>query len=380
MKALRRDIHAHPDLGFQEERTSHIIAAQLSEFGCDEVHRGIGRTGVVGVIRSGQSVHTIGLRADMDALPIQEENTFAHRSTRDGSMHACGHDGHTVMLLSAARHLAASRNFDGTVHLIFQPAEEGLGGATSMLDDGLFRRFPCDAVFGMHNMTGLPVGKFSIRPGPMMAGGAFFDITITGRGAHGARPHLSVDPVFIACQITTALQGIISRNVDAAEAAVLSVTRISGGDAYNVIPEKAIIGGTVRAFKPDTMQLIEANMRRVAKGVADAFGATVSMDFRLQFVPLVNHAAETAFIADVAASIVGEENVERDRALVMASEDFGFMLQACPGAFIFIGNASADGTGSSPVHTPTYDFNDDALPLGAALYVKLAETRLARTT
>ena len=377
MKALRQDIHAHPDLGFEEIRTSDLVASRLAEFGCDEVHRGIGKTGVVGVIRAGNGAQSVGLRADMDALPIQEANTFAYRSTKNGSMHACGHDGHTAMLLGAARYLAATRNFSGTVNLIFQPAEEGLGGATSMLRDGLFTRFPCDSVFGMHNMTSLPVGRFSIRPGAMMAGGAFFDITVSGRGAHGARPHLSVDPVFIACQITVALQGIVARNVDAIEAAVLSVTRISGGDAYNVIPEKAVIGGTARAFSQDTMKLIETNMRRIAAGVAEGFGATATVDFRVQFAPLINDAVETGFLADVAAGIVGEEKVDRNRPLVMASEDFGFLLQACPGAFIFIGNANADGTGAAPVHTPLYDFNDEALPLGAALYAAIAEKKLA---
>ncbi len=377
MRRLRRDIHAHPELGFEESRTSDIIAAQLTQMGCDEVHRGIGKTGVVGVIRSGSSRRSIGLRADMDALPIQEQNAFAHRSQVDGRMHACGHDGHTAMLLGAARQLAATRNFDGQVNLVFQPAEEGLGGATSMLADGLFERFPCDAIYGMHNMTSLPLGRFSIRPGPMMAGGAFFDITVHGQGAHGAKPHLGIDPIFVACQIVCALQGIVSRNVDATEAAVLSVTRIAGGDAYNVMPDRATIGGTVRAFNSSTMSFMENSMRRIAHGVAKGFGARVDVDFRVQFAPLVNDAGEADFMGDVAAAIVGEENVERDRPLVMASEDFGFLLQACPGAFMFIGNAGPDGTGASPVHTPTYDFNDDALPLGVALYVRLAEARLA---
>ena len=270
MTRWRRDIHAHPELGFEETRTSDIVAEKLRTFGL-EVHRGVGKTGVVGVLRSGSSTRAIGLRADMDALPILEANTFAHRSTHDGRMHACGHDGHTTMLLGAAKYLAERRNFDGVVNFIFQPAEEGIGGARAMIADGLFEKFPCEAIFGMHNRPGLPVGKFAVRAGPMMAGGAFFDIAVTGRGAHGARPEAGVDSVLVASHIAVALQSIVSRNVRPVEAAVVSVTKIHGGDAYNVIPQTAQLSGTARAFTREVMDLIETRMQRIAKGTAESF-------------------------------------------------------------------------------------------------------------
>jgi len=374
LTSWRRDIHAHPELGFEEQRTSDLVATKLAEFGF-EVFRGIGRTGVVGRLRAGASPHAIGLRADMDALPIQEATNLAYRSRHEGRMHACGHDGHTAMLLGAARYLAETRNFDGTVHLIFQPAEEGLGGGEAMVEDGLFERFPCDAIFGMHNRPGLAIGKFQIRTGPMMAGGAYFDIAVTGRGAHGARPEAGIDPVIIASHITTALQTVVSRNVRPLDTAVLSVTQIHAGDAYNVIPEQAFIRGTARAFAPETLALIEQNMRRIASGVAGGFGATAEVDFRILFPPLVNDAAEAEFIADTAAELVGEDNVNRNGNLVMASEDFSYMLNRRPGAYIQIGNG--DGTGGCEVHNPGYDFNDEALPFGASLFVRLAERKLA---
>src|SRR5437868_1851906 len=373
----RRDIHAHPELGFQEQRTSDLVAEKLEGFGI-EVHRGIGKTGLVGRLRVGNSPRTIGLRADMDCLPILEANTFPHRSQHQGRMHACGHDGHTTMLLGAARYLAKSRNFDGTVHFIFQPAEEGQGGAEAMIKDGLFDEFPCEAVFGMHNRPGLAVGKFQIRPGPMMAGGAFFDIAITGRGAHGARPESGIDPVVVASHITTALQSIVARNVRPVDTAVVSITKFHAGDAYNVIPEKAALGGTVRCFSSATMDLIETRMRQIAESVAAGFGATASLDFRRLFPPLVNHDEEARFIADTAAEIVGEDNVNRHSGLVMASEDFSYMLERCPGAYIQIGNG--DGEGGCEVHNSGYDFNDAALPYGAALFARLVERRLARMT
>jgi amidohydrolase len=373
----RHAIHAHPELGFQEQRTSDLVADKLAGFGI-EVHRGLGKTGVVGRLRVGNSPRTIGLRADMDALPIQEANTFDYRSQNDGRMHACGHDGHTTMLLGAARYLAQTRNFDGTVHFIFQPAEEGLGGAAAMVKDGLFDEFPCEVIFGMHNRPGLAVGKFQIRPGAMMAGGAFFDIAITGRGAHGARPEAGIDPIVVASHITTALQSIVARNVRPVDTAVVSVTKFHAGDAYNVIPEKAVLGGTARCFSNTTMDLIEERMRRIAESVAAGLGASASLDFRRLFPALVNHADETRFIADAAAEVVGEDNVNRQAGLVMASEDFSFMLERCPGAYIQIGNG--DGEGGCEVHNPGYDFNDAALPYGAALFARLVERRLARMT
>ena len=377
MTAWRRDIHAHPELGFEEQRTSDLVAQKLEEFGI-EVTRGVGKTGLVGRLRVGNSPRAIGLRADMDCLPIIEANEFGHRSTAPGKMHACGHDGHTTMLLGAAKHLAATRNFDGTVHFIFQPAEEGLGGASAMLADGLFERFPCDAIFGMHNRPGLAVGKFQIRQGPMMAGGAYFDIAVTGVGAHGARPEAGIDPVVVGAQIASALQTIVSRNIRPTDTAVLSITKFHAGNAYNVIPDKAVLGGTVRCFTDATMALIEANMRRVAESVAAGFGAMAELDFRVLFPPLVNHADETQFIADCAAEVVGETSVNRSGPVTMASEDYAFMLKAVPGAYIQIGNG--DGEGACEVHNPGYDFNDGALPLGASLFVRLVERRLDRMT
>jgi amidohydrolase len=375
LTSWRRDIHAHPELGFEERRTSDLVAAKLAEFGC-EVHRGIGKTGVVGRLRVGDSPRSVGLRADMDALPIEEANTFGYRSQHNGRMHACGHDGHTTMLLGAARYLAETRAFDGTVHFIFQPAEEGLGGAEAMVKEGVFDRFPCDAIFGMHNRPGLAVGKFALRTGPMMAGGGFFDIAVVGRGAHGARPESGIDPVVAASHIAAALQTIVSRNIRPVDTAVVSVTRFHAGDAYNVIPERAVVGGTVRAFESSTLTLIEQNMRRIASGVAAGFGATAELDFRSLFPPLVNDAAEAAFIADAAAELVGPENVDRNGHLVMASEDFSYMLNRRPGAYIGIGNG--DEPGACQVHNPGYDFNDTILPLGASLFARLAERKLAR--
>ena len=371
----RHDIHAHPELGFEEERTSAFVAEQLARFGC-EVYRSIGRTGVIGVLRQGGGTKSIGLRADMDALPIRETNRFDYRSQNDGRMHACGHDGHTTMLLGAARYLAETRGFDGTVNFIFQPAEEGMGGAKAMVEDGLFERFPSDAIFGMHNRPGLGIGKFAIRQGPMMAGGAYFDITIEGRGAHGARPESGIDPVLVAGHITTALQSIVARNVRPQDTAVLSVTQIHGGDAYNVIPASAVMRGTARAFSRETLSLIETRMRKIAEGIAAGMGASASLDFRMIFPPLVNNADAAHFIAECAAELVGAENVDRAGNLTMASEDFAYMLEHRPGAYIQIGNG--DGEGGCEVHNPGYDFNDAALTLGASLFARLVEKKLAR--
>jgi amidohydrolase len=369
----RRDIHAHPELGFEETRTSDLVAEKLAAFGI-EVHRGIGRTGVVGTLRAGSGSGTLGLRADMDALPIEEANTFAHRSQHAGVMHACGHDGHTTMLLGAARYLAETRRFSGTVHFIFQPAEEGIGGAKAMVDDGLFERFPCAAIFGMHNRPSLAVGRFAVRAGPMMAGGAFFDIHVTGKGTHGARPETGIDSALVAAHIAVALQSIVSRNTAPVETAVLSVTKIHAGDAYNVIPQTAHLAGTVRAFSRDVMAMVEAAMRRIATGTAQAFGATAEVDFRFLFAPTVNDPAQAEIAAAVCTELVGADHVERNPALIMASEDFSAMLERVPGCYINIGNGSVEG--GCEVHNPAYDFNDDALPLGAAFFARLVESRL----
>ncbi len=373
--AWRRDIHAHPELGFAESRTAELVASRLESFGI-EVHRGVGRTGVVGVLRNGASPRTIGLRADMDALPIQEANTFDHRSRHDGRMHACGHDGHTAMLLGAAKVLASTRNFDGTVHFIFQPAEEGLGGAKAMVDDGLFERFPCESIFGMHNRPKLAVGRFAVRAGPMMAGGAFFDIDITGVGAHGARPESGVDPIVVGTQIASALQTIVSRNVAPVDTAVLSITQFHAGDAYNVIPQTARLSGTVRAFSNATMTMIGEHMKRTAEGVAQAMGATAKVDFRINFAPTINDPAQAEFAAAVCAELVGAHNVERNPPLIMASEDFSFMLERVPGCYLNIGNGEIEG--SCEVHNPAYDFNDEAIPLGVGFFVRAVEHKLAR--
>ncbi len=373
----RRDFHAHPELGFEENRTSDLVALRLSEFGV-EVHRGIGKTGLVGTLRAGSSQRSIGLRADMDALPIQEASTFAHRSVVDGKMHACGHDGHTTMLLGAARYLAETRDFDGIVHFIFQPGEEGTGGALAMMADGLFEKFPCGAIFGMHNRPNVPAGKFTVRAGPMMSGGAFFDIRITGKGAHGARPETGIDAVLVAAQITVALQSIVSRNTAPVESAVVSVTRIDAGHSYNVIPESVQLAGTARAFSQTTMAMIESSLRRIASGIADAFGARAEVEFRVPFAPTVNDPKEAEFAAGVCAELVGEANVERNPALIMGSEDFSFMLEKVPGCYINIGSGS--GKGICEIHNPSYDFNDDALPLGAAFFARTVETRLSRST
>ncbi|HXA25145.1 MAG TPA: M20 aminoacylase family protein [Acetobacteraceae bacterium] len=374
LTTIRQDIHANPELGLEEHRTADLVARKLEEWGI-EVHRGVGGTGVVGVLRSGNGEATIGLRADMDALPIVEANDIPYRSRNQGMMHACGHDGHTTMLLGAARYLAETRAFNGTVNFIFQPGEEGVGGALAMLQDDLFARFPCNAVYGMHNRPGMPVGKYGISPGTAMAGGGFFDITITGKGAHGARPEESIDPVLVACHIGTALQSIVSRNVSPREVAVMSVTRVLSGDAYNVIPQTASMGGTVRTMKRETMALVEEGMRRIANGVASGFGATAEVDFRLIFAPLVNHEREFHAIADAAADLVGDANVNRAQAPAQASEDFAFMLEKVPGAYINLGNGD-----SASVHNHHYNFNDEAIPFGSALYARLVERQLPRGT
>ena len=370
---IRRDIHANPELGMEEHRTAELVAQKLEAWGI-EVHRGVGGTGVVGVLRSGNGQQAVGLRADMDALPIEEANAVPYRSRNAGRMHACGHDGHTTMLLGAARYLAETRDFNGTVNFIFQPGEEGMGGALAMLKDGLFERFPCDAIYGMHNRPGSAAGHFSITPGVAMAGGAFFDITITGKGAHGARPSEAIDPVLAACHIGTALQSVVARNVPPADMAVLSITQIKSGDAYNVIPQTAAMAGTVRTMKRETMTLIEAALRRVVSGVAAGLGTTAEVDFRLIFAPLPNDRQATQEMADAAAELVGEGDVDRNKPPASASEDFSFMLEKVPGAYINLGNGEA----SAPVHNDRYDFNDEIIPLGAALYARVVERKLTR--
>jgi amidohydrolase len=371
LTAIRHDLHANPELGLEEHRTAEIVAAKLAEWGI-EVHRGIGKTGVVGVLRRGTG-KSVGLRADMDCLPMDEQTNLPYRSRTGGRMHACGHDGHTTMLLGAARYLAASQAFQGTVHFIFQPGEEGVGGALAMLEDGLFEKFPCDAIYALHNRPGMPVGQYAIAKGPQAAGGAFFDITVTGLGAHGAKPEKGIDPVLVAAHIVTALQSVVARNVPPSDTAVLSVTRVIAGDAYNAIPQTAKLSGTARAFKTETMQMLEQGVRRIAKGVAQGLGAEAEVDFRLIFAPLINAAAETDMLADAAAAVVGEAKVDRAKPPSMGSEDFSFMMEKVPGAYIQVGNGD-----SADLHNPAYNFNDEATPYGAALLATVVERQLGR--
>ena len=382
LTAIRRDIHAHPELCFEENRTADMVAAKLTEWGIP-VHRGLGTTGVVGIVKNGTSSRAVGLRADMDALPIQEFNTFKHASQHPGKMHACGHDGHVAMLLAAAQHLAKHRNFDGTVYLIFQPAEEGGGGAREMIKDGLFDKFPMEAVFGMHNWPGEQVGKFAVSPGPVMASTAEFKITIRGKGSHAALPHNGIDPVPVACQMVQAFQTIISRNMKPIDAGVISVTMIHAGEATNVVPDSCELQGTVRAFREEVQDLIERRMQQVAEHVCAAHEAKCEFEFRRNYPATVNSAAEAEFARGVMASIVGPDNVMVQEP-TMGAEDFAFMLQAKPGAYCFIANGDGahremgHGAGPCMLHNPSYDFNDDLIPLGATYWVKLAEEWLAR--
>ena len=380
--AVRRDIHAHPELCFQEQRTADVVAAKLTEWGIP-VHRGMGKTGVVGIVKNGTSGRALGLRADMDALPMQEFNTFAHASRNAGKMHACGHDGHVAMLLAAAQHFAKNRNFDGTVYLIFQPAEEGGGGAREMINDGLFEKFPMEAVFGMHNWPGSQVGQFAVSPGPVMASTSEFRITIRGKGGHGAMPHLGIDPVPVACQMVQAFQTIVSRNKKPIDAAVVSVTMIHAGEATNVIPDSCELQGTVRTFTTEVLDLVEKRMRKVAEHTASAHDATCEFEFHRNYPPTINSKAEAEFARGVMASIVGAQNVQVQEP-TMGAEDFAYMLQAKPGAYCFIANGDGShremGHGGGPcmLHNPSYDFNDDLIPLGATYWVRLAEAWLAK--
>ena len=379
-QAWRREIHAHPELCFEEHRTSDLVAGLLTQWGI-EVHRGLAGTGVVGLVHGrdgGASGRAIGLRADMDALPLQERNTFAHASRHAGRMHACGHDGHTAMLLAAARHLSAHRDFDGTVVLVFQPAEEDGGGAGVMVQQGLFERFPVEAVFGVHNWPGAPVGSFAVSSGPVMASSNDFRIRILGRGSHAALPHNGIDPVPIACQLVTGFQTIVSRNLKPIDAGVISVTMIHAGEATNVVPDSCELQGTVRTFSLEVLDLIERRMRELSEHTCAAHGASCEFTFRRKYPPTINTPAEAAFAREVMASIVGAQNV-REQEPTMGAEDFAFMLQARPGAYAFISNGDGahremgHGGGPCALHNPSYDFNDALLPLGATFWVRLAQ-------
>jgi hippurate hydrolase len=373
MTAWRRDLHAHPETAFEEHRTSDLVAERLAEFGL-EVHRGLAGTGVVGTLRAGTSDRAIGLRADMDALHIHEQNGFEHRSVHEGKMHACGHDGHTTMLLGAAKYLAETQNFDGAVHFIFQPAEENEGGARVMVEDGLFDEFPVEAVYGLHNWPGMPVGHIGLKSGPMMAAFNIFEITITGRGSHAAMPHQGVDPVVVAAQVVSALQTFASRNTDPLDSAVISVTQIHGGDTWNVIPNEVVLRGTTRAFRPEVQDALEPAIERIAQGVCDALGASFEHRYERRYPPTINSEAETDNAARAAAEVVGEANLIRDPIPCMGSEDFAFLLQEKPGCYIWMGNGPDDG--GCLLHNPNYDFNDEALPIGASYWAKLVETQL----
>jgi hippurate hydrolase len=372
--AWRHDLHAHPELLYDVQRTAAIVAEKLKSFGCDEVAMGLGRTGVVGVIRGrkGKSDKVIGLRADMDALPIEEATDLPYKSTVPGKMHACGHDGHTAMLLGAARYLAETRNFAGTAVVIFQPAEEGGAGGKAMVDDGLMERFGIGEVYGMHNYPGMPLGQFGLRAGPIMAAADHFTIDIEGVGGHAARPHLGIDTVLVGAQIVNALQTIVARNVDPLESAVVSVCMFHAGNTDNVIPQTAQLRGTARSLVPYVQDLVETRMREIIEGTAKLYGAKVKFSYRRGYPVLKNHAAQTAFAAAVAADIAGKDKVNTSLAPVMGAEDFSFMLNARPGAFIFVGNGNSAG-----LHHPAYNFNDDVIPIGTSYWVKLVETALA---
>lgn len=378
--AIRRDLHAHPELAFSEVRSAELVARELAAYGL-EVHRGLAKTGVVGILRKGRSARAIGLRADLDALPLDEKNDFAHRSTHPGQMHACGHDGHCAMLLGAARYLAQQRDaidFDGTVYFIFQPAEESEGGARVMLEDGLLAKYPMDAIFGLHNWPGIAVGEMAVMPGPVMAGTCAFEIRVQGRGCHAAMPDLGVDTLVAASQLVLALQTVVARNVPPCEAAVVSVTQIHGGEAWNVIPDDAVLRGTIRSFKPEIQQLVERGIERLSSGIADAFGARITVDFDSRYPPTVNSVAETELCRRVAADVLGERAVRKNELPSMAAEDFAYLLQVKPGCYVWLGNGLPGSArhGGCALHNPHYDFNDDILRIGVSYWVKLVEHAL----
>ena len=370
MTSWRRDFHRHPELAFEEKVTSGKVAALLESFGGIDVHRGLAGTGVVGVLKSGSSERSIALRADMDALPIEEENEFEHRSRNPGKMHACGHDGHTAMLLGAAKHLSENRSFDGTVYFFFQPAEEKDGGARVMIEEGLFEQFPADEVYGVHNYPGMSVGNFGLCAGPLMAAIDIFEFAVTSPGGHAAFPHGTVDPIPVSAEIVLALQTVVARNVDPLHSAVITVARVHGGHADNVIPSRVVHGGCIRAFLPEVQKLVERRMRQIGRGIASAHGAGFELEHRPYYPATVNHAEQTDKAAN-AAREVGRA-VATDMAPVMGSEDFSFMLQERPGAFMFLGNGDSAG-----LHTPRYDFNDDILPVGMRYWTTLVETQLS---
>ncbi|MBN8891021.1 MAG: peptidase M20 [Rhodospirillales bacterium 70-18] len=372
----RRDLHMHPELGLEEHRTSQVVADKLASWGI-EVTRGLAGTGLVGTLRNGASPRSIGIRADMDALPMEEMNDFAHKSQNPGRMHACGHDGHTTMLLGAAKYLAETRNFDGTVHFIFQPAEENAGGGRIMVEEGLFERFPCDMVFGAHNDTSLPVGVMTAVEGSVSAASDRFIITIAAKGGHAARPHQTIDPVVIGSHIVLALQSIVSRRTDPLHSAVVSITQFHAGSAHNVIPDTAMLSGTVRTLRPEVQDEVQRLLPMIAETTALAHGAQASVDYRRGYPPVVNAAAPTERAAAAAARLLGADKVLRNRPPSMGGEDFSYMAQAVPGCFVRIGQA--DGArGSVAVHHPKYDFNDDILPIGASFWAGLVEQELAK--
>ncbi|AZD90833.1 MULTISPECIES: M20 aminoacylase family protein [Pseudomonas] len=371
LRAVRQDIHAHPELGFEENRTAALVARSLEEWGY-QVHSGIGKTGVVGVLRNGSSPRRLGLRADMDALPIIENSGVAYSSCHSGCMHACGHDGHTAMLLGAARYLAATRQFDGTLTLIFQPAEEGQGGAEAMLADGLLERFPCDALFGMHNMPGLPAGHLGFREGPMMASQDLLTVTLEGVGGHGSMPHLTVDPLVAAASVVMALQTVVARNIDAQEAAVVTVGALQAGEAANVIPQQALLRLSLRALNAPVREQMLERVKAIIHTQAQSFGCSASIEHRPAYPVLVNSPEQTEFARQVGVALLGEQAVDGNTRKLMGSEDFAWMLQRCPGSYLFIGN----GLSRPMVHNPGYDFNDDILLTGAAYWAALAESWL----
>ncbi len=374
MTIWRRDIHRHPELAFEEKRTSDFVTEKLKEFGI-EIHRGLAKTGVVGTIRNGDG-RSIGLRADLDALPLEEKNTFEHVSINPGKMHACGHDGHTAMLLGAAKYLADSKNFQGTVHFIFQPAEEGGSGGDIMVKEGLFEKFPVDSVYGMHNWTGLEAGHFGIKSGPIMAAADTFDLIIHGKGGHAAMPHQCIDPIIVSSHVLSALQSISSRSTHPVDSLVISVTQIHSGDAYNIIPDSVRMHGTVRTFLPETRQEIPSKMLKISEGVCNAMGASCELNYIYGYPATVNSVTETDISAKAAVDLVGKDKVVLNPTPSMASEDFSYMLQACPGCYVWLGIGLGESENGCILHSSKYDFNDDVLPIGAAYWATLVENQL----